>query len=113
MSDEKKHPRDARTTTTTTETSEQIKKDDDLLSPTEEKAVRMVHGLAEGDEHELQFGLGANEEAMAKLANLEKFLVEKFQGETRQIDGVFDKNLDDNDAKRMIIDRLSESSDDS
>lgn len=108
MSDEKKQPRDSRTTTTTTEESGEATTDEQLLTPTEEKAVRMTQGLAEDDDHTLQFGLGANEEAMTKLASLEKFLVDKFQGEPRKIDGVFEKNLEDNDAKRMIIDRLKE-----
>ncbi|MGM0557859.1 MAG: hypothetical protein ACQEVA_15850 [Myxococcota bacterium] len=108
MSDEKKQPQNDRTTTTTTEKSGEATTEEDLLTPTEEKAVRMVHGLAEDDDHTLQFGLGANEEAMSKLASLEKFLVDKFAGEPRKIDGIFEKNLDDNDAKRMIIDRLKE-----
>ena len=108
MSDEKTQPQNGRTTTTTTEKSGEATTDEELLTPTEEKAVRMVHGLAEDDEHTLQFGLGASEETMAKLANLEKFLVEKFDGQPRKIDGIFEKNLDDNDAKRMIIDRLKE-----
>lgn len=79
--------------TTTTQTERTVRTEEDLLTPAEEKAVRMVHGLAEGPEHELQFGLGANEEALAKLASLEQFLVGHRQGQARQLDGIFEMSV--------------------
>lgn len=104
MTDEKKKQRSTGTTTVTQEQSE-AGGDMDVLTPEEERVVRMRHGLAEDDDHELKFGLGANEEALAKLANLEKFLVEKFT-KTEKLEGVFDGTTVDVEAKRMIIDKL-------
>lgn len=104
MTDEKKELRSTGTTTVTEE-SEQGTGDLAALTPEEEKAVRMRHGLDESDEHELKFGLGANEEALAKLASLEMFLVEKFE-RTEKLEGVFDGEHVDVDAKRRIIHKL-------
>ena len=110
MSDEKNKPQRGTTTTTTDEATES-EETSEGLSPTEEKAVRMLHGLDEEDDHELQFGLGADEKTLARLANLEKFLVEKFE-ETRQLEeGVFEIDPDDNDTKRHIIDTLRDQDD--
>ena len=110
MSDENNKPQRGRTTTTTDETTDSAEEAEGL-SPTEEKAVRMVHGLDEDDDHELQFGLGADEETLARLANLEKFLVEKFE-ETRQLEeGVFEIDPDESDTKREIIDKLRDQDD--
>ncbi len=109
MTDEKK---DLRSTGTTTVTEESRRGDEDMdvLTPEEEKVVRMRHGLAEDDDHELKFGLGANEEVLAKLANLEKFLVAKFTA-TDKLEGVFDGDHVDSEAKRQIIRKLKEQND--
>ena len=48
------------------------------LSPSEEKALRMLHGLSEGDAHQLKFALGANDETRLKLAMMEKHLLSTF-----------------------------------
>lgn len=75
----------------------------DGLTPLEEKALRMLHGLSEGDEHELKFALGANEEAELKLAMMEKHLLDAFQwGELATFD-ISDEHVS---AKARIIDRL-------
>ncbi|RVU43639.1 hypothetical protein EA187_12495 [Lujinxingia sediminis] len=62
---------------TTTETS-RSKSDTrlDVLSPQEEKVLRMLHGLGEEDTHELKFALGADEETRLKLAMMERELHE-------------------------------------
>ena len=109
MTDEKKDLQRTGTTTVTEEArtgSEGM----DVLSAEEEKVVRMRHGLAEEDGHELKFGLGANEEALAKLANLEKFLVAKFTA-TEKLEGVFDGDHVDSEAKSMIINKLQQQDD--
>lgn len=106
MTDKKK---DLRTTGTMTVTEEQHSSSEDLgvLTPEEEKVVRMRHGLGEDGDHELKFGLGADEEALAKLANLEKFLVEKFR-KTERLEGVFNGTEVDIEAKRKIVHKLQE-----
>jgi hypothetical protein len=106
LSDEKKDLRSTGTTTVTEEARPQSE-GMDMLTAEEEKVVRMRRGLAEDDEHEPKFGLGANEEALAKLANLEKFLVAKFTA-TEKLEGVFDGDHVDSEAKRMIIHKLQE-----
>ncbi|RAL22154.1 hypothetical protein DL240_09875 [Lujinxingia litoralis] len=62
---------------TTTETA-RSKSDTrlDVLSPQEEKVLRMLHGLSEEDSHELKFALGADEETRLKLAMMERDLHE-------------------------------------
>jgi hypothetical protein len=108
LTDEK---RDQQSTATTTVTEEaEGRADLDVLTPEEEKVVRMRHGLAEDEDHELKYGLGADEEVMAKLANLEKFLVDKF-ARTEKLEGVFDGDHVDSEAKRMIIHKLKEQDD--
>ncbi len=97
-------------TVTVTQKARRGGEDMDVLTPEEERVVRMRHGLAEDDEYEPKFGLGANEEALAKLANLEKFLVEKFTA-TEKLEGVFDGATVDVEAKRMIIHKLQEQDD--
>lgn len=109
MTDEKKNLRSTGTTTVTEE-SRRDREDMNVLTPEEEKVVRMRHGLAEEGDHELKFGLGANEEVLAKLANLEKFLVTKFTA-TEKLEGVFDGDHVDREAKRMIIHKLQEQND--
>lgn len=75
----------------------------DELSPMEEKALRMLHGLSEDDDHQLKFALGANEETRLKLAMMEKHLLDAFQwGELT----TFDIGEEHVQAKAKIIDRL-------
>lgn len=73
------------------------------LTTTEEKSLRMLHGLSEGDSHELKFALGADEETRLKLAMMEKHLLDAFQwGELT----TFDIGEQHVEAKAKIIDRL-------
>jgi hypothetical protein len=73
------------------------------LSPSEEKSLRMLHGLSEGDDHELRFALGADDETRLKLAMMEKHLLDAFQwGELT----TFDIGEHHVEAKAKIIDRL-------
>ena len=70
------------TVTTTTETREATATPDfDVLTPEEEKVLRMLHGLSEENTHLLKFALGADEEVRLRLAMMEKYLVELFAGE--------------------------------
>ena len=86
---DKKNQRRGLKTTTLTESAPRAQADMDALTPQEERVVRLRHGLGEGDDYALKFGLGASEETLMKLANLERFLVEKF-AHTAQISGVLD-----------------------
>lgn len=102
-----------RRTATTTETDRDEESTEDVLTPQEEKVVRARHGLAEEGDHELEFALGADEETRAKLANLEKFLVEAF--EERETGKVYFSDVDaaevaaeDEEAKRQIVDTLKD-----
>lgn len=96
MTDSKKTKTQA---TVTERTSSQFAE----LTPTEEKALRMLHGLTEGDSHELKFALGADEEARLKLAMMEKQLLDAFQwGELATFD-IGDEHVS---AKARIIDKL-------
>lgn len=102
-----------RGTATTTETETGEKGDEEVLTPEEEKVVRARHGLAEDGDHELEFALGASEEAEEKLANLESFLLETFQ--ERETGKVYFSDVDpedvsegDAEAKRQIVEALQE-----
>lgn len=108
-SDDQKQERGTATTTRTDtgETSE------DVLTTEEERVVRARHGLSEEDDHELKFALGASEEAKAKMAKLESFLLEAFQ--EREKGKVYfsdveaeDVAADDPEAKNKIVDALSD-----
>lgn len=111
MTDENDTPKSTETTTRTTTETEGT---EDVLTPLEEKVIRARHGLDEDGDHELQFGLGADEETKQALARLESFLVDAFQErETSRGDDehFFPANrvdADDNDAKQKIIDALSD-----
>lgn len=101
---------ESRTTTRTETTS------DDVLTPEEEKVVRARHGLAEDDDHELEFALGASEETAEKLAHLESFLMETFQ--ERETGKVYFSDVDpddvsdgDTEAKRQIVEALKDRDD--
>ncbi len=89
---------------TTTITEEQVQtqtltQTGEGLTPTEEKAVRMLNGLGEDGDHRLQFALGANEEALAQLALMENHLLNVF-GRTEKVEP------EHMDAKARIIDAL-------
>lgn len=88
MTQDKKERR-AGSTVTLSESAARADLKMDVLTTEEEHVLRMRHGLGEGDEYELKFGLGANEEALLKLANLERFLLEKF-ATTASLNGAFD-----------------------
>ncbi|HSG69590.1 MAG TPA: hypothetical protein VLA12_04200, partial [Planctomycetaceae bacterium] len=78
MTDDKRHLK-GRTSTVTEESEPNF----ETLTPEEEKVLRMLHGLSEDDGHALKFALGADDDARAKLAMMEKNLVDAFQwGET-------------------------------
>ena len=47
-----------------------------MLTPREEKVIRMRNGLSEGDSRALQFALGASRDASMKLAMIEQQLAE-------------------------------------
>lgn len=99
MTDEKRNQSRQVTETTAPETSL------DVLTPEEEKVLRMRNGLSEPDDHALSFALGASEETKARLALMEKYLIELFQYET-------ETTMDASyiDAKSRIIDRLGDKS---
>ena len=87
----------------TTVTTEHTAATFEGLTPVEEKALRMLHGLSEPDDHELKFALGANEDARLKLAMMEKHLLDAFQwGELT----TFEISEAHVEAKAKIIDRL-------
>lgn len=78
-------PRRRKTTTvsTTTQVSPTSPGPDfDVLTSEEEKVLRMLHGLSEEGPHPLKFALGADADSLAKLAMMEKQLVELFRGDT-------------------------------
>lgn len=86
MSEDKNQRRNLKTTTLT-ESAPEAQAGMDALTPEEERVVRLRHGLSEGDDYALKFGLGASQETLMKLANLEQFLVEKF-AQTAEVGGV-------------------------
>lgn len=99
MTDDKKNFPGSAAPSTVTEHTQTL----DELSPMEEKALRMLHGLSEDDDHQLKFALGANEETRLKLAMMEKHLLDAFQwGELT----TFDIGEEHVQAKAKIIDRL-------
>jgi hypothetical protein len=101
LTEDKRHLQ-GRTSTVTEETETNF----EALTPEEEKVLRMRHGLSEDDNHSLKFALGANEEAQAKLAMMEKNLVDAFQwGETTR----FEVTEDHIEAKAKIIEKLRDS----
>lgn len=105
--DQKRKQRTATTTQTQGDAA------DEVLTPEEEKVVRARHGLAEDGDHELEFGVGANDEAKAQMAALEDFLMGAFQErETgkRYLTSPDDEadSADDNEAKQQIVDALND-----
>ncbi len=75
MSKKTKNQRVASTTTTEQETAAS-ENSLEALTPLEEKVIRMSRGLSEDDTQRLQFGLGADQDTMAKLAMIEKQMVD-------------------------------------
>ncbi len=105
-----------RTSTTTTTTTERATTPGgqslDILSPQEEKVLRMHHGLSEGDDHVLKFGVGANEDTRVKLAMIEQFLIESMKAQPIQGSVMIDEDVElvDSEAKQSIIARLLDKS---
>ena len=77
LSDEQKKRQGVAVTTTVTQ-KETEGRSLEALTPLEERVLRMLHGLSESDDHELQFALGADDEQRARLAALEANLLEAF-----------------------------------
>ena len=75
--------RQTSTSVTTTTATETVRQGHDLgvLTPEEEKVLRMLHGLSEEDTHELKFALGADKELRARLALLESYLLDLFSAD--------------------------------
>lgn len=55
--------------------------DHEVLSPQEEKVIRMVHGLSEADSTPLEFAVGASAETLAKLSMMEANNILALEGE--------------------------------
>lgn len=101
------------TTTTTTEREAMPGGQSlDILSPQEEKVLRMHHGLSEGDDHVLKFGVGASEETRVKLAMIEQFLIESMKAAPMQGSVMIEEEVElaDSAAKQSIIARLLDKS---
>lgn len=101
MTDDKRHQQ-GRTSTVTEETERNM----EALTPQEEKVIRMLNGLSEDDSHALKFGLGANEETRARLAMMEKNLIDAFQWGEMETFELTDEHLS---AKAKIIEKLRDS----
>lgn len=81
MSNQEKDQKLSSVTTTTEGETRQTETSLEGLTPTEEKVVRMLHGLSEDDSRSLEFGLGADEEARMKMALIERQLAEVMSGD--------------------------------
>ncbi|MFB6262123.1 MAG: hypothetical protein ABEL76_00670 [Bradymonadaceae bacterium] len=106
--------KDNSTTETTTEPATEPAQDEvDVLTAEEEKAVRMRRGLSKDDDEELEFAPGADEEARARMARLEEFLVEAYQDREAGASYFSEAESDDerSQVKEKIIQRLKESGD--
>lgn len=86
-----------------TTTQERVEQGFEGLLPEEEKAMRMLHGLSEEGDHELQFAVGADAETRLKLAMIEKELIEAFSRTPAPLLDLEDRHLE---AKSKIIDAL-------
>ena len=104
MTDDKKNiPGAGSETIVTSGTSEQ--QNFDVLTPLEEKVLRMLHGVSEDDAHALKFGLGAQGDDRTRLAMMERHLLDAFQwGEM----GSFEVSEEHLEAKARIISKLRE-----
>ena len=74
LSNQEKEKQASSVTTTTAGTPEKTETSLEMLTPREEKVIRMTHGLSEDDSRALQFGLGASRDANMKLALIESQL---------------------------------------
>lgn len=111
MSDHKTHGRSQTATTTTTTTTTERATDMmpgslDILTPQEEKALRMLHGLTEGDDHVLKFAVGASEETTQRLALIEKRLMDAMASVPAMGSVMIDEPVEENDTKNKIIAHL-------
>jgi len=50
------------------------------LTPLEEKVIRMLHGLSEGDDKVLEYAVGASEDARARMALMEAYSIAELDG---------------------------------
>lgn len=80
MSNKKNEEKLSSVTTTTEGVADETETSLEGLSPTEEKVVRMLHGLSEDDSRNLEFGLGASDDSRLKLAMIERQLVDQMSG---------------------------------
>jgi hypothetical protein len=69
------------------------------LTPTEEKVIRMLHGLSEPDDAPLEFGIGASPDTMLNLALVEA-------NNIVQLDGQVPVSAEHAVSARDAIDRL-------
>lgn len=76
-----KHQSKTTVDTATQTSAEAEEQDNEVLTPLEEKVVRMLRGLSEDGQHELKFALGADEDARLRLAMMEKYLIELFRAD--------------------------------
>lgn len=116
MSDDNGKVNKTTDTSTRTETREETGESEGLTAE-EERVIRARRGLSEDDDHELKFGLGADEETAEALNRLESFLLKAF-GERKTGEHFFPANRSDGDleaadseAKRKIIDALRDDED--
>ncbi len=86
MSNQKNEDQMSSVTTTTEEVTETTETSLDGLTATEEKVIRMLHGLSEDDSRALDFGLGADEESKLKMALIERQLADAMSAPERSPD---------------------------
>lgn len=70
-----------RTTQTSTDVVTRRVTSDAKLTAEEERVVRMIHGLGEGDDHELEFQTSPDDEVNARLRLLEATLLAEMHGQ--------------------------------
>ena len=76
LSNQEKENRLSSVVTTTEGAPKESETSLEMLTPQEEKAIRMLHGLNEDDARDLQFALGASRDANLKLAMIEQQMVD-------------------------------------
>jgi hypothetical protein len=110
LSDHKTQSRSQTVTTTTTERATDLTPGSlDILTPQEEKALRMLHGLTEGDGHVLKFAVGASAETRAQLALLERHIMEAMASVPVKGSVMIDEPVEENETKDKIIAHLLDS----
>lgn len=78
--------KDKTTTTTTTTTRVDVRKAfaEGLMTPDEERVIRMRHGIGERSETKLEQKVMPTDEARAKLAMIEKMAMDTIMGRSEQ-----------------------------